>query len=87
MPRPIPNERLPRLIEVATEVFTAQGYRRTQIEDVARALGVAARRARPAPRRCHGALASRATSTAKPHRRAGSSAAFSAPFGHSSIVP
>ena len=41
MPRPIPNERLPQLIEVATEVFTAQGYRRTQIEDVAQALGVA----------------------------------------------
>lgn len=41
MPRPIPNDRLPQLIQVATEVFIAQGYRRTQIEDVAQALGVA----------------------------------------------
>jgi AcrR family transcriptional regulator len=41
MPRAIPQDRLQQLIEVATEVFIAQGYRRTQIDDVARALGVA----------------------------------------------
>jgi len=41
MPRTIPSDRLTQLIEVATQVFIAQGYRGTQIEDVARALGVA----------------------------------------------
>jgi AcrR family transcriptional regulator len=41
MPRVIPEGRLRQLVDVATEVFIAQGYRRTQIEDVARALGVA----------------------------------------------
>jgi AcrR family transcriptional regulator len=41
MPRSIPNERLKQLIEVATEIFIAQGYRQTQMADVAEALGVA----------------------------------------------
>jgi AcrR family transcriptional regulator len=37
----IPSDRLSQVITTATEVFIAQGYRRTQIEDVAQALGVA----------------------------------------------
>src|SRR5689334_21248725 len=41
MPRVIPSDRLSQLIAAATDVFISQGYRRTQIEDVARALGVA----------------------------------------------
>ena len=41
MARAIPPERLWRLVEVAAEIFIAQGYRRTQMEDVADALGVA----------------------------------------------
>jgi len=41
MPRSIPKERIPQLLEAGTAVFIAQGYRRTQMEDVARALGVA----------------------------------------------
>jgi AcrR family transcriptional regulator len=41
MARSIPSGRLERLIEVATETFIAQGYRRTQMADVAEALGVA----------------------------------------------
>jgi AcrR family transcriptional regulator len=41
MARSIPADRLARLIECATEVFIAQGYRRTQMADVAAALGVA----------------------------------------------
>jgi AcrR family transcriptional regulator len=41
VPRPIPEDRLERLVEVATNAFITQGYRSTQIEDVARALGVA----------------------------------------------
>jgi AcrR family transcriptional regulator len=41
VPRAIPSDRLTQLIEVATEVFIAQGYRGTQIEDVAHRLGVA----------------------------------------------
>jgi AcrR family transcriptional regulator len=41
MPRTMPDDRLARLVECATEVFIAQGYRRTQMADVARALGVA----------------------------------------------
>jgi AcrR family transcriptional regulator len=41
MPRLIPSDRLKRLIKVATETFIAQGYRRTQMADVAEALGVA----------------------------------------------
>ena len=41
MARSIPDDRLARLVECATEVFIAQGYRRTQMADVAKALGVA----------------------------------------------
>jgi AcrR family transcriptional regulator len=41
MARQIPSDRLGRLIEVATETFVAEGYRRTQMADVAEALGVA----------------------------------------------
>jgi AcrR family transcriptional regulator len=41
MPRSIPSERLNQLIEVASETFIAQGYRHTQMADVAEALGVA----------------------------------------------
>ena len=41
MPRSIPSERLNQLIEVASETFIAQGYRHTQMADVAKALGVA----------------------------------------------
>lgn len=41
MARTIPPDRFARLIEVATEIFVARGYRLTQIADVAEALGVA----------------------------------------------
>ncbi len=41
MVRSAPPDRLRHLIDVAAEVFIAQGYRRTQMEDVADALGVA----------------------------------------------
>jgi AcrR family transcriptional regulator len=41
MARPIPADRLSRLIEVATAVFIDQGFRQTRMEDVAEALGVA----------------------------------------------
>jgi AcrR family transcriptional regulator len=41
MARSIPSDRLQQLIEVATGIFIAQGYRRTQMADVAEALGVA----------------------------------------------
>jgi AcrR family transcriptional regulator len=41
MPRTIPESRLQDLLETATRVFIEQGYRRTQIADVAAALGVA----------------------------------------------
>jgi AcrR family transcriptional regulator len=41
MARTIPDDRLARLVECATQVFIAQGYRRTQMADVAKALGVA----------------------------------------------
>jgi len=39
--RPIPEDRLSRLVEVATAVFIEQGFRHTRMEDVAEALGVA----------------------------------------------
>jgi AcrR family transcriptional regulator len=39
--RPIPESRLKDLLACATRVFIAQGYRRTQIADVAEALSVA----------------------------------------------
>jgi AcrR family transcriptional regulator len=41
MARPIPEDRLSRLVEVATAVFIDQGFRQTRMEDVAEALGVA----------------------------------------------
>ena len=41
MARPIPEDRLSRLVEVATAVFIEQGFRHTRMEDVAEALGVA----------------------------------------------
>ena len=41
MARAIPDDRLARLVECATRVFIEQGYRRTQMADVAKALGVA----------------------------------------------
>jgi AcrR family transcriptional regulator len=41
MPRTIPESRLKDLIACATRVFIAQGYRRTQIADIAAELGVA----------------------------------------------
>jgi AcrR family transcriptional regulator len=41
MPRVTPPDRLERLVEAATRVFVEQGYRRTQMADVADALGVA----------------------------------------------
>jgi len=40
MARSIPEGRLRELVDRATEVFIAQGYQRTQMEDVAGALGV-----------------------------------------------
>jgi AcrR family transcriptional regulator len=41
MARPIPQDRLPKLVEVATAVFIEQGFRRTKMDDVAEVLGVA----------------------------------------------
>jgi AcrR family transcriptional regulator len=41
MARKTPPDRLPQLIACATKVFIEQGYRRTQMDDVATALGVA----------------------------------------------
>ena len=41
MPRTIPKERFHDLIEAATAVFLEQGYRRTQMADVAARMGVA----------------------------------------------
>jgi AcrR family transcriptional regulator len=41
MPRKIPDSRFQDLIDAATRVFIAQGYRHTQMGDVADALGVA----------------------------------------------
>lgn len=41
MPKPIPADRFDALIRAATHVFLEQGYRRTQMADVAEALGVA----------------------------------------------
>jgi AcrR family transcriptional regulator len=41
MVRRAPTDRIERLIECATEVFIDQGYRRTQMSDIASALGVA----------------------------------------------
>lgn len=41
MARKTPPERLAQLVECATRVFIEQGYRRTQMADIAEALGVA----------------------------------------------
>src|SRR5436309_5432219 len=41
MARPIPPDRLPQLVRCATEVFIKHGYQRTQMADIAAALGVA----------------------------------------------
>jgi AcrR family transcriptional regulator len=41
VPRRIPETRFEELIDAATRIFIAQGYRRTQMADVAEALGVA----------------------------------------------
>jgi AcrR family transcriptional regulator len=41
MPRTIPDSRLEDLVTTATEVFIAQGYRRTQMADVAAAMRLA----------------------------------------------
>ena len=41
MTRTIPESRFNQLIEVATKLFVARGYRLTQVADVAEALGVA----------------------------------------------
>ena len=41
MARTRPNDRIERLVDVAAEVFIEQGYARTQMADVAAALGVA----------------------------------------------
>lgn len=41
MARPIPPDRFRSLIQAGTATFIAQGYRRTQMQDIADALGVA----------------------------------------------
>src|SRR4029453_4010368 len=41
MPRRVPDDRFDDLIQAATAVFLEQGYRRTQMADVAARLGVA----------------------------------------------
>lgn len=41
MPRAAPETRLQDLVEAASAVFIERGYRRTQMDDVARAMGVA----------------------------------------------
>jgi AcrR family transcriptional regulator len=41
MPRRVPEDRFDELLRAATEVFVEQGYRRTQMADVAERLGVA----------------------------------------------
>ncbi|MGH7802861.1 MAG: helix-turn-helix domain-containing protein, partial [Candidatus Binatia bacterium] len=41
MPRPRTDTRLADLVAAATRVFIGQGYRRTQMADVAEELGVA----------------------------------------------
>ena len=41
MPRVIPDDRFELLIDAATAVFIAQGFRRTQIADVAARMGIA----------------------------------------------
>ena len=41
MPRTVPTDRFHDLVEAATHVFLEQGYRRTQMADVAARMGVA----------------------------------------------
>jgi AcrR family transcriptional regulator len=41
VPRPIPGDRFQDLIDAATAVFLEQGYRRTQVADVAARMGLA----------------------------------------------
>ena len=41
MSRTVPVDRIPRLVECATQTFIANGYAQTRMEDVAEALGVA----------------------------------------------
>lgn len=41
MARRIPDDRFDQLVDVATQVFIEQGYRRTQMADIAEAMGVA----------------------------------------------
>src|SRR5512134_3420545 len=41
MARSVPDDRLEQLVECATRVFVEQGYARTQMADVAEAMGVA----------------------------------------------
>lgn len=41
MPRSLPAARLPAIIDAAVQVFVTHGYRRTQMQDIADALGVA----------------------------------------------
>jgi AcrR family transcriptional regulator len=41
MPRKTPDDRFDQLIDTATQVFIEQGYRRTQMADIAEAMGVA----------------------------------------------
>ncbi len=41
MARPIPEDRFQELVEAATAVFLEQGYRRTQVADVAARMGLA----------------------------------------------
>ena len=41
MARKRPDDRLERLAECAAQVFTSLGYRRAQMSDVAKAMGVA----------------------------------------------
>lgn len=41
MTRRVPDDRLAQLVECATQVFIEQGYRRTQMADIAAAMGIA----------------------------------------------
>jgi AcrR family transcriptional regulator len=41
MARSIPDDRVSRLVEIATRVFIDQGFRQTRMDDIAEALGVA----------------------------------------------
>jgi len=41
MARKIPDDRFDQLVDIATQVFIDQGYRRTQMADIAEAMGVA----------------------------------------------